>query len=109
MVTYMCPVCGYGMEDAPEDYNICPCCGTEFGNHDANTSINNLRTAWLKNGLKWWSPVDEPPLTWDPYQQLNWLIERYGGFSAMPIGIDALIRGTQEPSTQTGTLKAMAA
>lgn len=50
VTTYLCPVCGYGMEDPPSDFNICPCCGTEFGYHDANTSTNTLRAAWLRGG-----------------------------------------------------------
>jgi hypothetical protein len=96
------------MEDAPENYNICPCCGTEFDNNDANTSISNLRTAWLKSGLKWWSPVDEPPCDWDPYQQLNWLVDRYGAFPVLPGGITALVGRAQTFSAQpaqTGTLQ----
>ncbi len=32
---FTCPVCYYtGMQDPPTDYNICVCCGTEFGNDD---------------------------------------------------------------------------
>ena len=67
----MCPVCGYGMDDPPEDYNICPSCGTEFGLHDAHTSIAELRAAWLRSGAHWWSPVDPQPQGWDPYLQLD--------------------------------------
>ena len=66
----LCPVCGFGMEDPPRDYNICPSCGTEFGVHDLNSSIENLRMVWLKNGAKWWSTVDPEPPNWNPYEQL---------------------------------------
>jgi len=59
------------MEDPPEDYNICPCCGTEFGLHDVNSSIAALRAAWLRSGAHWWSPVDPQPQDWDPYLQLD--------------------------------------
>src|SRR6266446_4815425 len=45
-----CPVCGYEMDDPPRDYNICPSCGTEFGLHDVNASISELRAAWLQTG-----------------------------------------------------------
>jgi predicted amidophosphoribosyltransferase len=48
VIENMCPVCGYGMPDPPRDYNICPCCGTEFGHHDQNASIEDIRLAWLK-------------------------------------------------------------
>jgi hypothetical protein len=74
MSLYTCPVCGYGMEDAPADYNICPSCGTEFGNHDVNASLGSLRAVWLRGGAKWWSSVDKPPPGWDPYEQLNTLV-----------------------------------
>ncbi len=92
MVRYMCPVCGYFMEDAPDDYNICPCCGTEFGNHDVNTTIQNLRIAWLRSGARWWSTVDATPPDWDPYAQLNRLM---GGLSLGFFGL--------HPQVLTGT------
>jgi hypothetical protein len=81
----MCPVCGYGMEDPPEDYNICPSCGTEFGNHDVNTSIGNLRASWLRSGAKWWNPLSGPPTGWDAYEQLNALMDQcsYGSINAI--------------------------
>ncbi len=59
----ICPVCGYLMEDPPKDYNICPSCGTEFGYHDLNSSIAELRAAWLRTGPRWWSRVETPSLT----------------------------------------------
>lgn len=67
----MCPVCGYEMEDPPRDYNICPSCGTEFGHHDVNSTVHDLRAAWLRGGAKWWSPAEPQPDGWDPYLQLN--------------------------------------
>jgi transposase len=67
----LCPVCGYEMEDPPRDYNICPSCGTEFGHHDVNASIAELRAAWLGTGPKWWSTVDPKPVNWDPFRQLS--------------------------------------
>lgn len=70
MATYICPVCGYGMEDEPANYNICPSCGTEFGLHDQNATIEELRATWIKTGLKWWSKTDSQPEGWDPYIQL---------------------------------------
>jgi hypothetical protein len=67
---YPCPVCGYRMDDLPQDYNICPSCGTEFGYHDAGRTYEELRQAWLKLGADWWSTVDEKPRGWNPYIQL---------------------------------------
>jgi len=72
-VKNLCPVCGYNMDDPPRDYNICPSCGTEFGLHDLNASIIELREAWIKSGPKWWSNTDTKPEGWDPYAQLGTL------------------------------------
>jgi hypothetical protein len=68
---YTCPVCAYGrMEDAPCDYNICPCCGTEFGYDDASRSHIELRETWLRGGGRWFSHFTEPPPLWNPVSQL---------------------------------------
>jgi hypothetical protein len=69
-VVMLCPVCGYDMDDPPRGYNICPSCGTEFGLHDLNASVLELREAWIKSGPKWWSATDPQPANWDPYLQL---------------------------------------
>jgi hypothetical protein len=65
----LCTVCGYEMEDGPRDYNICPSCGTEFGIHDVNSSIENLRDLWLKSGPRWHSTIVDQPAKWDPFEQ----------------------------------------
>ena len=65
-----CPVCGYEMEAPPKDYRICPSCGTEFGVHDVNASIAELRDAWMSTGPKWWSKTDAVPANWDPFTQM---------------------------------------
>jgi hypothetical protein len=75
---YPCPVCGYDrMEFPAEPYNICPCCGTEFGYEDfADTYAERvqrwaqLRRRWLENDAPWFSPVDPSPPGWSPYAQL---------------------------------------
>jgi hypothetical protein len=71
MRSYLCPVCGYGMEDEPANYHICPSCGTEFGLHDQNATVEDLRAAWIKTGPKWWSKTDPQPSNWDPLAQLE--------------------------------------
>ena len=43
VIDKLCPVCGYQMEDPPKDNNICPSCGTEFGLHDVNATLSDLR------------------------------------------------------------------
>ena len=70
-MTYDCPVCGFGMEEPPRDYNICSCCGTEFDYHDANTPIEDLRKSWIDGGMKWWSSYNNPPHGWDAAEQLR--------------------------------------
>jgi hypothetical protein len=72
---YLCPVCGYGMSETPRDYHICPSCGTEFGLHDQNATIEELRRAWVSTGPKWWSKTDQQPLSWNPFLQLLNIVE----------------------------------
>jgi hypothetical protein len=55
------------MTEPPQDYNICECCGTEFGNHDEERSHEELRTEWIARGAKWF--FGEPPLGWNPWKQ----------------------------------------
>ena len=74
VVENLCPVCGFEMDDPPKDYNICPSCGTEFGVHDHNASIVELRTAWIRSGPKWWSKTDPKPENWNPFTQLATLV-----------------------------------
>jgi hypothetical protein len=65
----MCPVCYFGSMPYPaEDYNICPCCGTEFENHDDNQTHAELRQDWMDNGAKWF--FREAPTGWNAWQQL---------------------------------------
>ena len=64
-----CPVCAYAdLPYQPTDYNICPCCGTEFGNDDSILSHDELRAQWLANGAGWF--FGNPPIGWNPYMQL---------------------------------------
>ena len=67
----LCPVCGYNMDYPPEDYNICPSCGTEFGVNDANSTVSELREVWLQSGPRWWSSTDQSPTGWNPEKQLS--------------------------------------
>lgn len=68
---YTCTVCGYNkLEFPPDDYNICPSCGTEFDVTDAGISHESLRFRWKANGCKWWSRYQAPPNGWDPRRQL---------------------------------------
>jgi hypothetical protein len=78
---YECPVCFYAdLPYAPADYNICPCCGTEFGNDDAEWNHQQLRAAWLAGGANWF--FGRPPEGWNPWVQLisdrrEWLLPKW--------------------------------
>src|SRR5579862_3894938 len=64
-----CPVCAYpDMPYPPVNYNICPCCGTEFGNDDAFATVDDLRDQWVAHGANWF--FGAPPLGWNPWLQL---------------------------------------
>ena len=75
---YTCPVCGYNnLDEAPYDnfgcpsYEICPCCGVEFGYDDSGKSHELLRDNWIRNGFKWFSKYNKPPKGWSPVKQLK--------------------------------------
>ena len=54
----------------PIDYNICPCCGTEFGLDDVGVSPAELRSEWLDEGAPWFSDELSPEPNWNPFVQL---------------------------------------
>jgi len=73
-----CPVCGYRLDDPPENHNICPSCGTEFGFDDLYRTHEQLRARWLGRGAAWWSDSDPTPAGCNPQKQLyeNLLLPR---------------------------------
>jgi hypothetical protein len=85
---YVCLVCGYPNLDEPPlgdklgiggSDEICPCCGTHFGYHDAaggdpvrrKEVYKELRRKWIANGMKWRARSEQPPTGWDPVKQLR--------------------------------------
>src|SRR5215471_10595632 len=66
-----CPVCGFGLKYPPDDFNICPSCGVEFGYETAGRSFHDLRQEWVDAGAHWSSQVHHPPNNWNPWLQLN--------------------------------------
>ena len=66
-----CPVCGYGpfqepytsAEQLQQSYDICHCCGCEYGYDDNEQHFHN----WVKNGCHWFKPTA---------QQHNWSLEQ---------------------------------
>jgi hypothetical protein len=65
---YTCRVCGLQQDDPPwgEDgntpsFNICDCCGIEFGYEDATiVAIKKMREKWLSEGTVWSEPKAKP-------------------------------------------------
>lgn len=73
-MSHRCLVCAYDqMPHPPNSYNICPCCGVEYGLDDAFDSHELLRDEWLAVGAPWFSrvvPYDRPA-NWDAWEQLD--------------------------------------
>lgn len=71
-MVYTCPVCGYDrLPRPPEDYLICPSCGTEFDYDDFRTKHTELRRRWIVSGAKWQSSVIPSPPNWSPFEQMR--------------------------------------
>ena len=70
---FTCPVCGYDkLRNKPDNsFEICPCCGTEFGNDDDLFTHEQLRRQWIVDGAKWWSPYNPKPPFWNYLNQLE--------------------------------------
>ncbi len=74
MKNHNCRVCGlyittkpWGNDGQNPTFEICPCCGVEFGNEDYSLdSIRNFRKEWLGKGAPWFDPKQKP---------LNWILE----------------------------------
>lgn len=74
----ICPVCGYAeLSQPPYDpetkvatFDICPCCGCEFGYNDATPEAKRryLRD-WIQRGTPWFDPKLKP-LHWNLKKQL---------------------------------------
>ncbi len=80
-----CPICGYAeMPYAPAPYNICPCCGTEFGVDDRETNHQVLRQTWIKTGMLWFDVITSPPPGWSASLQL--INAGYGADLIAPTG-----------------------
>jgi hypothetical protein len=78
MNTHNCRVCGLYIDDLPwgEDgcsptYEICSCCGLEFGNEDYTIeSTNKYREEWIAKGAKWFESKEKPE-NWNLEEQLK--------------------------------------
>jgi rubredoxin len=76
--TYRCRVCGlrlmeppWGVDGKSATFEICDCCGVEFGYEDSNPeSTRAYRTEWLSKGANWFHP-DRKPTNWSTAEQLK--------------------------------------
>jgi len=81
---YRCRVCGLLQDDPPwgEDghtasFEICVCCGTEFGYEDATPAgVARKRAGWLAAGTPWFDPKQKPA-HWDLDAQLAHIPQQY--------------------------------
>jgi len=79
MSKYLCPVCGFNkLNEEPfskknePSYEICPCCGFEFGFNGENNkrSFNDYRQRWIADGAIWFS-AEVKPKDWNYKKQLE--------------------------------------
>jgi len=77
-LNYYCRVCGLKQQTKPwgEDgktptFDICSCCGVEFGYEDAKPlSVKKYREKWLQASADWFSKKEKPK-NWSLEEQLK--------------------------------------
>ncbi len=79
-MNYICPICGFDkLFEPPFDkfscgsFEICPCCGTEFGYHLLNSDMQkiiSLRKAWINNGMIF-KKKERIPAIWKANEQIK--------------------------------------
>jgi rubredoxin len=79
MKKHACTVCGWpGLAEPPHSpsgggsYEICPCCGFQFGvtDDDEGITASQWRARWIGDGMKWSSPSRPAPARWSARRQL---------------------------------------
>ena len=81
---YICRVCGleqsepqWGEDGHSPTYNICECCGVEFGYEDVGlTGIKKYRDEWIQAGAKW-NCQKSKPIVWSVDSQLLNIPKKY--------------------------------
>lgn len=84
MNEHNCRICGLYIDELPwgengdcPTYEICPCCGVEFGNEDYSIeSIRNYRRKWISEGANWFD-LNERPRVWNMDDQMKNIPEIY--------------------------------
>ena len=78
-MNYICPVCGYDeLDQKPYDekkrgnFQICPCCGFQYGvdDDDKRISFDNYREKWIREGNSWFDK-EKRPKDWNLDKQLK--------------------------------------
>lgn len=75
---FACRVCGLLQSELPwgddgqcPTYDICDCCGVEFGYEDCTVeATRRYRQKWIERGSPWTRP-ESCPEAWDPEEQLE--------------------------------------
>ena len=82
--SHCCRVCGayykdfypWGEDGKVCSYEICLCCGVQFGYGDeTHEMIDEFRKKWIKDGAKW-KDRDGQPKHWNVVQQLEHILDR---------------------------------
>jgi hypothetical protein len=61
----------WGEDGQSPSFDICACCGAEFGYEDCQlAAVRRYREQWLSGGAKWWDPKFEPE-GWSLDEQLR--------------------------------------
>lgn len=74
-----CRICGYfyeypirGVDGQSPSYEICPCCGCEFGVDDYTIdSVRAYRSRWIIEKSASWFDEKRKPAGWDFFTQLS--------------------------------------
>lgn len=79
-----CRVCGFdngspmwGDDGKTPNYEICDCCGVEFGYEDYTIeSLHSFRSKWIDKGTPWFNKKSKPE-NWDFKEQFKNVPEEY--------------------------------
>ena len=68
----------YGVRYGLPSYEVCACCGFEFGNDDdpgtaAPATFDQYRNEWIEGGCEWFDP-SKKPADWDAKSQLAFMM-----------------------------------
>ncbi|OLY94437.1 hypothetical protein [Cnuella takakiae] len=77
---FRCRVCGleqiekpWGDDGATPSFEICDCCGVEFGYEDSTElSIKRYREDWLRRGGEWFDKKAKP-IDWSLDEQIKYV------------------------------------